>query len=288
MATPWILPGPVKLPVGRFVHLFKRTVVAVGDKVARPLPSSGIARHCRPRTAQKISLAQEEIEVNRGVDDIVATGELAHPIKLVRHLIGLEVNVVGKHLIMVTWRHQHPIHTEAGEQLDHFLELLGRRFAINRSIGLDAISLCLQKLYHLDAVVEDALTRHDSVVRLAHPVEMDVEAEVNVGLHVLNESLEQQGISADLNVAALFDKPFGQLDDVLIDKRAAAADRNYRRVRLVSRTPSLFQRHFVLLRVFVLYDPTATGSRQVASVERLEHLDERKILLAGLPFASDM
>ena len=134
------------------------------------------------------------------------------------------------------------------------------------------------------ACVEDALALDGEVVRLPHPVEVDVEEEAGRRLELVDLLADEHAVGAEV-------------DDLLRARgswrsarrspdRSSARRRRSRRPgrRTRRRVEALLDRELLLDRRFVLADPAAAGAGQVAGVERLEHQDHREPLRSGVSF----
>src|SRR5438128_694921 len=76
--------------------------------------------------------------------------------------------------------------------------------------------------------------------------------------------------------------------ELWIDRRLAATDGDNRCATIVRRGETLFDRQFVGDGRSIFADAAATGTRQITSMERLEHHDERELLDASQPLAGDV
>ena len=88
----------------------------------------------------------------------------------------------------------------------------------------------------------------------------------------------EYGVGADVNDPSLREQSFDQCFDMRIDQRLAAADGNHRRVALLSCRQAVLQAHYVLERRRVFANPSATGAREIARMQRLELKHRGKFL----------
>ena len=127
---------------------------------------------------------------------------------------------------------------------------------------------------------EHARPLDHTVVCGFHAVEMHVDQQPAAGAKGADFLLQQRAVGAKVDVFPPRDEALDQDLDFRVDQRFAAADAHDRRAALGHGGQALLDRQPAVHRVGVFADPPAAGARQVAGVQRFEHQDQRKLLLA--------
>src|SRR5271166_6388565 len=111
-------------------------------------------------------------------------------------------------------------------------------------------------------------------------VNMYRKRQVLAGLEQVDLFLEEEGIGAEVDVFLSGHQSFNDLCDLGMHQRFAAGNGDHRRAALVHRTEALFRRKVLLEHVCWILDLAATGTRQVAAEQRLQHQHQRVALAA--------
>src|ERR1035437_1811257 len=114
---------------------------------------------------------------------------------------------------------------------------------------------------------------------LALPIHMHREREVLARRKQVQLLLQQQRIRAHVNVLFPRHQSRHDLRHLRMQQRLAARNRNHRRAALLSRLEAFLRRELRLQNVRGILDLAASGARQVAAEQRLQH-QHQGILLA--------
>src|SRR5262249_23712001 len=107
-------------------------------------------------------------------------------------------------------------------------------------------------------------------------------------LELVQPFLDEHAVGAQVDVLALLEDLADEPADFGIDHRFAAADADDGGAAFVDGGEAFLNGQLLLDGRFVFADAATAGAGEVASVERLEHEDEGKPLLAGDLFLGDV
>ena len=176
--APGVLAVTVLLPGGLVQEVVERRVVDVGDQVARALPALDVPGRVAPGRARHLALALEELEVDRRGVELVLAEHRVGGAELGADVVAGHEDLLGVDRgVAVAGRDHEAVDVERGQVGEQLVELGHVGLLEHRGVGADEETGLLGGLDAVDRRVEDPLALDGDVVRLPHPVEVDVEEE---------------------------------------------------------------------------------------------------------------
>src|SRR4051794_881130 len=123
---------------------------------------------------------------------------------------------------------------------------------------------------------------------LAIPVQMYRKRKVGRRFELMHAFLEQQRIGAQIDEFFALDDAFDDAHDVFVNERLAAWNRYDRRTALVHRCEALGNAQTAIEDLVGIVDFAATGTREIAAEQRLQHQHDRIAAHATQLLADDV
>jgi hypothetical protein len=171
------------------------------------------------------------------------------------------------------------VDVELFEEPEQFGDFVHVGFFVDRGVGADHETGLFGDLDAFDRVLEHAFSLDSDVVILLKPVQVHVEEKALVRTKFVETLLDEHAVGAKVDVLISLKDPGYQLADLRIHHRLAAADGNHGRATFIHRRQALFHRDALCDGRLVLANTPASGARQIASVQRLEHQHDREALV---------
>jgi len=177
-------------------------------------------------------------------------------------------------------------------QSHHFIEVgadhVGVGTVEESGVGRNA-EAALDGLFDaFDSQIESAFAAYRHIVVLALAIEMHREGEVLRGRELMQALLEQERVGAQVDVLPARDEAVDDLDDLRVQQRLAARQRDHRHAALIDGREALFGAQQLFQNVRWVLNLAATCAGQVALKERLKHQHQWILLVPCQPLLEDV
>jgi len=115
---------------------------------------------------------------------------------------------------------------------------------------------------------------------------MNVQSEIGMGLHLVENLLQQKAVGAKVNMFAALQDAFYKIKYMRVEERFSTGYGYYRRRAFINRLETFFQGHHLLDRVGILADSATAGTGEIAEMGRFKHEYKWK-LVDFLQFVAD-
>ena len=281
---------PVVIPRGVLEELGERPGVALPEEVAGALPAEDPVRGVAPGSALQVAMAEEVLQVERGlVEAPVARGVREEgaeegPGTGPRQ----EVLLVGGRGVGVARRQGHALDPELHHPVEEGAHPGDVRPLEEGRVRRDPEAASDRLLDRPLGDRMDPVAIDGPVMGLPVPVEVDREREVPGRAEPVQVLLQEDRVGAEIDVLPAGDDALDDRVDLRVEERLPAGDRDHRRTALVDRGEALVDGELATEDVGGVLDLSASGAREVAPVEGLEHEDERVARAAPEALAQDV
>ena len=199
-----------------------------------------------------------------------------------------EVLLVGRLVVGISGGDHHALDPDVHHLVEEVAHAVGicaieqGRVGGHAEAGLDGFA------DPVESDVESAFAANGKIVMLFLAVHVDGKAQIFAGLEQVQLFLEQQRVGAEVNVFLAGDQAFNNLVNLGMHERFAAGDRDHRGAAFVHRLETFFRSEVFFQDVGGVLDLSASGARQIAAEQRLEHEHERVALASGQLLPQDV
>ena len=269
--------GPVVVPVRVLDELPEGRGVAVLEQITRLLPAENVVRGIAPWRALVVHLAHEEVQKERRlVEPPVFLGRVQDAREHLPRPLSLEkVLLIGRLLVTVPRRDHHAFDAQLHHRVEELPHTLGIGIIEQSRIGRDPEPAAEGRLDCPDSHVIDAVPADRQVMLLPEPVHVDAERQILGRSVIVQLTLQQDGVGAEIDVLLPLDQPLHDERHFRVDERLPARDAHDRRAALFRRRPALLRRQALVQDMIGILNLPAAGARKVAAKQGLQHEDER-------------
>src|ERR1700730_9888013 len=291
----------VLVPLGVFhERLERRRIAFVGQQITRPLPTEQVVGRRAPWRALVVLVAGQEVQEQgrvverpagarsalRGACGPAALEDLAEQ-PLAR--AAAEEHILTRRMVVAVTRRNHDsFDAERHRFIEEGGYVIGILTAEQRAVDRYAKALAARQTDRGDRLVEHPFLADRLVMTLAAAVEVNRERQVRRRCVFVDVLGQQNCVGAQVDEFLARDDASDDLRHLLVDQRLTTRDGHHRCATFIHCMQRVFDAHPLLQRFLRIVDLAATGAREVALEQRLQHQYQRKALVAAQLLTGDV